>query len=104
MTTTVLSTRDVLTGNLCLHIFIINFNWAYARWHTKYTNIHSTVQYIYISTIQVHEHYETQETKNAEKTQKIHEKHIYGKNTKKYEENTENTNILPGKEPETSSL
>jgi hypothetical protein len=45
----------------------------------KYMNIHSTIQYIYISKIQVHEHYKTQETENTEKTRKLHEK----KNTKK---------------------
>jgi hypothetical protein len=49
------------------------------------TNFHSTIQYIYISTIQVHEHYKTQETEHTEK-------------------NTENTNIVPGNEPGPSSL
>jgi hypothetical protein len=39
----------------------------------KYLNIHSRMQYIYISTIQVHEYYKTQETENTEK-HKIHEK------------------------------
>jgi hypothetical protein len=31
----------------------------------KYMNIYSTIQYIYINTIQVHEHYRTQETENT---------------------------------------
>jgi phosphoribosylanthranilate isomerase len=48
----------------------------------KYMNIHSTIQNIYISTIQVYEHYKTQETENIEKTKKVHEKHmIYEKRT-----------------------
>jgi hypothetical protein len=33
----------------------------------KYMNIPSTIQYIYISTIQVHEHYKSQDVENAEK-------------------------------------
>jgi hypothetical protein len=41
------------------------------------------MQYIYISTIQVHEHYKTQETENAEENKK---------------------NILLGNEPGPSSL
>jgi hypothetical protein len=49
----------------------------------KYMNSHSTIQYIYLSTIQVHEHYETQETENAEETK---------------------MNILPGNELGPSSL
>jgi hypothetical protein len=54
------------------------------------TNLHSTIlvrehpQYIYISTIQVHEHYKTQE------------------NTENTEENK--INVLPGNEPGHSSL
>jgi hypothetical protein len=48
----------------------------------KYMNIHSTKQYIYISTTQVHEHYETQY-----KTENIQNK----------------MNILPGNEPGPSS-
>jgi phosphoribosylanthranilate isomerase len=60
---------------------------------TKYRIVHSTIQYIYISTIQVHEHYKTQETENTEKHRKymrkhiIHEKHTYEKTL----ENTKNT-------------
>jgi ABC-type glutathione transport system ATPase component len=50
----------------------------------KYMNIHSTIQYIYISRIQVHEHYKTQQ-----KTENTEEK---------------KTNILLGKEPEPSNL
>jgi hypothetical protein len=37
---------------------------------TKYMKIHSTIQYIFMSTIQVHEHYKTQETENTEKNRK----------------------------------
>jgi hypothetical protein len=48
----------------------------------KYMNIHSTIQYIYVSTIQVHEHYKTQETEITEG------------NTENAEENK--MNILPG--------
>jgi hypothetical protein len=62
-------------------------------------NIHSTIQYICISTIQVHEHYKRQEKVNTEITQKIQEENT--ENTKKI---TENTNILPGNEPGPSSL
>jgi hypothetical protein len=63
---------------------------------TKYMNIHSTVQY---STVQ---YKYTNITKHKkQKIQKTHskymEKHIHiHKNTRKYEKNRENTNILPG--------
>jgi hypothetical protein len=63
------------TANYITRIFAVQY---------KYMNIHSTIQYIYsyISTIQVHEYYETQETKSAGK----------------------DTSILPGNEPGPSSL
>jgi hypothetical protein len=63
-----------------------------ARYITRIfkVQVHEHSQYIYIGTIQVHEHYKTQERENTEKTQKIRK-------------DTESTNILPGNEPGPSS-
>jgi hypothetical protein len=54
------------------YIYIINCNWAHAWWQHKdhtshenrtihHMNFHSTIQYIYTSAIQAHEHYKTED-------------------------------------------
>jgi hypothetical protein len=65
----------------------------------KYMNIHSTIQYIYISTIEVHEHYKTQKTEHTEEHRTYTKKHIHEKKTRKYEKNTEKLICCPEKNP-----
>jgi hypothetical protein len=54
---------------------------------------YKTVHIVYISTIQVHEHYKHKKQKIHEKTHNT-TKNVYLKNSRKYENNIENTVLL----------